>query len=87
MATILYRLGKWSFLNKWKVIVAWVILFAAGMAGALSLMKPLSSDFAISGTPSIDALVSLQENFPDQSDPVQAPVSYTHLTLPTIYSV
>ena len=73
MATILYRLGKWSFLNKWKVIVAWVILFAAGMAGALSLMKPLSSDFAISGTPSIDALVSLQENFPDQSDPVQAP--------------
>ena len=73
MATILYRLGKWSFLNKWKVLVAWVILFAAGMAGALSLMKPLSSDFAISGTPAIDALVSLQKNFPDQSDPVQAP--------------
>ena len=73
MATILYRLGKWSFLNKWKVIVAWLILFAAGLAGAVSLMKPLSSDFAISGTPSIDALASVQKNFPNQSDPVQAP--------------
>lgn len=73
MATFLYRLGKWSFLNKWKVIVAWLLLFAAGLVGALTLMKPLTSDFEISGTPSIDALYSLNENFPDQSDPVQAP--------------
>jgi len=73
VATFLYRLGKWSFLNKWKVIIAWLLLFAAGVAGALTLSKPLSSDFKISGTPSIDALESLGENFPGQSDPVQAP--------------
>lgn len=73
MATFLYRLGKWSFLNKWKVIAAWLLLFAAAAAGAVTLSKPLTSDFAISGTPSIDALESLNRNFPDQSDPVQAP--------------
>ncbi|WJY64886.1 Membrane protein YdfJ [Corynebacterium aquatimens] len=70
---MLYRLGKWSFLNKWKVIVAWVLLFVGGALGAVTLSKPLTSDFAISGTPSIDALVTLTEQFPDQSDPVQAP--------------
>ena len=73
MATFLYRLGKWSFLNKWKVIAAWLLLFAAAAAGAVTLSKPLASDFAISGTPSIDALESLNRNFPDRSDPVQAP--------------
>jgi len=73
VAKFLYRLGKWSFLNKWKVIVAWLLLFAAGAAGAATLSKPLSSDFQITGTPAIDALESLGENFPGISDPVQAP--------------
>ena len=73
MATFLYRLGKWSYLHKWKVITAWLLLFVAGVAGAATLSKPLSSDFQITGTPSIDALQSLGENFPGQSDPVQAP--------------
>lgn len=73
MATFLYRLGKWSYLHKWKVIVAWLLLFAAGAAGAATLSKPLSSDFQITGTPSIDALESLGKNFPGETDPVQAP--------------
>ncbi|AIT60092.1 MMPL family transporter [Corynebacterium doosanense] len=72
MAQFLFRLGRWSFLNKWKVIVAWVIIFG-GMAGAgLSLMKPFTTEFAISGTPAIEAIESLDKNFPGGGDTVNA---------------
>ena len=49
MAKLLYRLGRWSFLHKWKVIVAWLLLLAAVGGAAALLMKPMTSEFSIKG--------------------------------------
>ncbi|WKD56672.1 Membrane protein YdfJ [Corynebacterium capitovis DSM 44611] len=73
MATFLFRLGRWSYLHKWRVIAAWILLLAATAGGAAALTKPFTSEFTISGTPSIDALATLDENFPGTGDIATAP--------------
>ena len=65
VATLLYRLGRWSFLHKWKVIVAWLLLLAAVGGAAALLMKPMTSEFSIKGTPSIDATYKTMDLFPE----------------------
>lgn len=72
MAQFLFRLGRWSFLNRWKVIVAWLILFVGLAAAGLSLMKPFTTEFAISGTPAIEAVETLDENFPGSGGTINA---------------
>lgn len=73
MAKLLYRLGRWSFLNKWKVIVIWVVLLAAAGGATALLMKPMTSEFAIKGTPSIDATYKTMELFPEGGNPANSP--------------
>ncbi len=73
MANFLFRLGRWSYLHKWRVILTWLLLLAAAGSGAATLSKPFTSEFAISGTPSIDALSTLDENFPGQGNIARAP--------------
>ena len=73
MAKLLYTLGRWSYLHKWRVIVAWLLLLGATAAGALSLMKPFTDEFAIEGTPAINALDTVAENFPDAGNVATAP--------------
>lgn len=73
VARLLYTLGRWSYLHKWRVIVAWLLLLGATAAGALSLMKPFTSEFAIEGTPAINALDTVAENFPDAGNVATAP--------------
>lgn len=73
MARLLYTLGRWSYLHKWRVIVAWLLLLGAAAAGALSLMKPFTDEFAIEGTPAINALDTVAENFPDAGNVATAP--------------
>ncbi|OUJ22771.1 MMPL family transporter [Corynebacterium kefirresidentii] len=73
MATLLYRLGRWSFLHKWKVIVAWLLLFAAVGGAAALLMKPMTSEFSIKGTPSIDATYKTMDLFPEGGNPANSP--------------
>ena len=73
MAKLLYKLGRWSYLHKWRVIVAWLLLLGATAAGALSLMKPFTDEFAIEGTPAINALDTVAENFPDAGNVATAP--------------
>lgn len=73
MAKLLYNLGRWSYLHKWRVIVAWLLLFGATAGGAFSLMKPFTSEFAIEGTPAIDALRDMEKNFPDAGNVATAP--------------
>ena len=46
MANFLFRLGRWSYLHKWRVIVTWLLLLAAAGAGAATLSKPFTSEFA-----------------------------------------
>ena len=73
MAKLLFRLGRWSFLHKWRVIVAWLLILGATAGAALSLMRPFTSEFAISGTPAISALDTLEENFPGEGNVATAP--------------
>ncbi|MHC2849440.1 putative drug exporter of the RND superfamily [Corynebacterium mucifaciens] len=73
VARLLYTLGRWSYLHKWRVIVAWLLLLGATAAGALSLMKPFTDEFAIEGTPAINALDTVAENFPDAGNVATAP--------------
>ena len=73
MAKLLYKLGRWSYLHKWRVIVAWLLLLGATAAGALSLMRPFTDEFAIEGTPAITALDTMAENFPDAGNVATAP--------------
>lgn len=73
MAKLLYKLGRWSYLHKWRVIAAWLVILAASIGTALTLMKPFTSEFSISGTPAIDALQTLDDNFPGQGDIATAP--------------
>ncbi|WP_296183239.1 MMPL family transporter [uncultured Corynebacterium sp.] len=73
MAKLLYRLGRWSFLHKWKVIVAWLLLLAAVGGAAALLMKPMTSEFSIKGTPSIDATYKAMDLFPEGGNPANSP--------------
>nr|WP_282439193.1 MMPL family transporter [Corynebacterium kefirresidentii] len=70
---MLYRLGRWSFLHKWKVIVAWLLLLAAVGGAAALLMKPMTSEFSIKGTPSIDATYKTMDLFPEGGNPANSP--------------
>ena len=72
MAKLLFRLGRWSYNRKWIVISAWLLILAIVGGLALTMQKGFSNSFTIEDTPSIDATVSLVENFPDQTNPVTA---------------
>lgn len=72
MAQLLFRLGRFSFRRAWQVLIAWLLLLAAAVAGAVTLSKPFTTEFAIAGTPAIDAVGLLEENFPGGGDTVNA---------------
>ncbi len=73
MAKLLYRLGRFSFLHKWKVIIAWLVILVGTVAAALALMKPMTSEYSIAGTPAIDATHRAMELFPENGNPANAP--------------
>lgn len=73
MAKLLYRLGQWSFLNKWKIIVAWLVILVATGGATATLMKSMTSEYAIDGTPAIDATIRAMELFPENGNPANAP--------------
>ncbi|APT91709.1 hypothetical protein CPHO_00830 [Corynebacterium phocae] len=73
MAKLLYKLGRWSFLNRWKVIVAWIIIVGATAGASAALMKPMTSEYAIDGTPAIDATRRAVELFPESGNPADSP--------------
>ncbi|WP_448851779.1 MMPL family transporter [Corynebacterium sp. 335C] len=70
MAKALFALGRWSYLNKWKVIIAWVIILAGLGGSAAAFQKGFSDQFAIPGAPSTQASELLDESFPGQPNPV-----------------
>ena len=72
MAKFLFRVGRWSYLNKWKVIIAWALLLAGVGGAAAALMKPMTSEFSISGTPAIEATYRAVELFPEGGNPANA---------------
>ncbi|MFH6888935.1 MMPL family transporter, partial [Corynebacterium aurimucosum] len=73
VAKLLYHLGRWSYINRWKVIIAWIFIVAAAGGATLSLMKPMTTEYSISGTPAIDATRRAVELFPENGNPANAP--------------
>ena len=64
MATLLYRLGRFSFRRSWTVIGVWFILFVGVLGGGFALGGHTSESFAIPGTESQNALDRLSAVFP-----------------------
>lgn len=66
MATFLYRVGRWAYLNRLKTIAIWVLLLVGLGIGASFLAKPTSESFSIPGIPSEQAQNQMVERFPDK---------------------
>ncbi len=64
MASVLYRLGRFSFRRRGRVLAVWLLLLAllGGMAAAFA--GPTSDAFTMPGTESQQALDSLRRQFP-----------------------
>ncbi|OJF11576.1 MMPL family transporter [Couchioplanes caeruleus] len=67
MATLLYRLGRFSFRRRGLVVVVWLVLLAALGGAALAFKGPTASDFTMPGTESQRAIDALREEFPEAS--------------------
>ncbi len=64
MATLLYRLGRFSYRRARVVIVAWLLAFAAALGGGIALGGQTDETFSIPGTESQVALDQLNALFP-----------------------
>jgi putative drug exporter of the RND superfamily len=64
MATLLYRLGRYSFRNRRTVLLAWLGVLVAALAGMVLLQKPTTASFSIPGTPAQQTIDLLAERFP-----------------------
>ena len=65
MATLLYRLGRFSFRHPWRVIGVWFVLLAALLGGGIALGGQSQESFVIPGTESQEALDRLEAVFPE----------------------
>jgi RND superfamily putative drug exporter len=64
MATLLYRLGKASFDNAWRVLIIWLVAFVAIGGGGIALGGATDEQFDIPGSPSRAAFDRLASVFP-----------------------
>ncbi|ADG80615.1 Queuine tRNA-ribosyltransferase OS=Tsukamurella paurometabola (strain ATCC 8368 / DSM / CCUG 35730 / CIP 100753 / JCM 10117 / KCTC 9821 / NBRC 16120 / NCIMB 702349 / NCTC 13040) OX=521096 GN=tgt PE=3 SV=1 [Tsukamurella paurometabola] len=66
MALLLYRLGKFAYLNRFKVIAVWVLLLIGMGVGAATLSKPTVDNFNLPGLPSEKATDIVNAQFGGQ---------------------
>ncbi|GII04184.1 MMPL family transporter [Planobispora takensis] len=64
MATLLYRLGRFSFHRRGRVVAVWLLLLALLGGAAAMFSGSTSSEFRMPGTESQRAMTVLQEQFP-----------------------
>ncbi|MBC7517543.1 MAG: MMPL family transporter [Microbacteriaceae bacterium] len=64
MATLLYRLGRFSYRRAYTVIGVWLLLFVGILGGGIALGGKTQESFDIPGTESQDALDRLAAVFP-----------------------
>ncbi len=64
MATLLYRLGRFSYRHAWRVIAVWMLLLTGILGGGIALGGQTQESFAIPGTESQNALDRLEAVFP-----------------------
>jgi len=67
VAWYLYKLGRWSFRNRFKVIAAWVALLILGGVGAATLSGDTNDKFELGDTESSQAFDLIKERTPDVS--------------------
>ena len=65
MAWHLYRLGRWTFVHRRVVLVGWLAVFAATIAGMLTLAGETTDSFELSGLESTQAFELIEERSPD----------------------
>ncbi|TBN56030.1 MMPL family transporter [Glaciihabitans arcticus] len=64
MATLLYRLGRFSYRRAWTIIAVWFVVLVGILGGSIALGGSTQESFAIPGTESQDALDKLSAVFP-----------------------
>jgi RND superfamily putative drug exporter len=64
MATLLYRLGRFSFRRPWRVLAVWLVVLAGILGGGFALNGHTSESFSIPGTESQQAIDRLGAVFP-----------------------
>jgi putative drug exporter of the RND superfamily len=64
VAKYLYRLGGWSFENRWKTVGAWLLLFAAVIGASVAFKGETNDKFSVPGTESQRAEDLLHDKFP-----------------------
>ncbi|WP_344999854.1 MMPL family transporter, partial [Tsukamurella soli] len=71
MALLLYRIGRFAYLNRFKVIAVWLLVLVAMTVGGLTLHKPTSDNFSLPGMPSQKATDIMNSKLSGQgsSDP------------------
>ncbi|MEV7627081.1 MMPL family transporter [Actinoplanes sp. NPDC089786] len=77
MATLLYRLGRFSFRRRRLTLVVWVMLLGLFGVGAAQLSGPTSDELAIPGTESLRALEVVTDKFHAGTDTASARVVFT----------
>jgi RND superfamily putative drug exporter len=77
VATLLYRLGRFSFRRRRLTLAAWVLLLALFGLGASTLSKPTTGAFSIPGTESSQAMEVLEEKFGAGADTATAKAVFT----------
>jgi len=61
---LLYRLARFSFRRRWRIVAVWVIALIALGAGALTLSGQMSNSVTIPGTEAQRTIDHLKERFP-----------------------
>jgi RND superfamily putative drug exporter len=64
VATLLYRLGRFSYRRPWRVLGVWLVLLVGILGGGFALNGHTSESFAIPGTESQQAIDRLAAVFP-----------------------
>lgn len=68
MALFLYRVGRFAYLNRFKVIAVWLLLLVAMGLGAGALSKPTVDKFSLPGMASEKATDIIRDKMSGSSD-------------------
>lgn len=82
MAKVLFNLGRWSYLHKWTVIIAWVLILGAVGGAAGAFQKGFDDQFSIPGMPSSIASHMIEDKFPNEPNPIREQTVYVVFAAP-----
>ena len=68
MSEKLYKLGKWGFAHRWRMVSLWVLAFIVMGGLTANFMKPFETKLSIPGTEAQTAMDKLSGDMPDASN-------------------